>query len=610
MRRSSIALAFLCTAVPLGAQTAPTPRALSVTPASSLHGGWMQPGSESSNGRFVVAAGSTLGDSGFVRYDRTTKSWGRLVGTPDGNRPQWSPDGRFLAYSYRADGQRGQFVWVIPIDTATGLTRGTPRRVSTRAGGPPSWSPDGRRIAFASNDASGVSIVIIPFNGGDEQVVHQTPGRTVDGTVVWSPDGRYVYLTINPPAKLPHFVRVNVATKRADMYQGGFGLFAVSGDGKLLALHNRSIPYVVIASAENGQVLERYYVPPGVIPIGWSRSAPNEMLALEHVVPTTIQRASLPDGALRALTPVDSMVLANPSYSPDGRSIAYSRLRGGASQIVVINADGSNPRYLGEAGGVGGISWSPSGREIAYTSGKSTTLRAVDVTSGKDREIARNVVEVQQVISWRSDGLAIRYLHWRQTPAALVRDVREVSMDGKDRLLATVATATQPPKFVNDTLLVFLEPNTLRAINVKTSASRVLYSGPVRVNGGDLSISADGNWLALVAPGENDVPLLVSLKTGESRKIPYTIGGEISNAYLHPDGKTLVVSACPTCNTGAEKWDIVLVPMNGDPPRVLTPREQFADTERPSIAPDGKSVVFYLESAYYTRIATIKLSRP
>jgi Tol biopolymer transport system component len=203
-------------------------------------------------------------------------------------------------------------------------------------------------------------------------------------------------------------------------------------------------------------------------------------------------------------------------------------------------------------------------------------------------------------------------MSWKPTATALTREVHEVTMDGKERLIVTLPQTNQPPGFVNDTLLVVLEQKGLSTINLKTGATRLLYSGGVRANNGDIDVSRDGSWLALVSEeGNLEVPLLVSLKTGESRKIPYTIGGEVSNAYFMPDGKSVVVSACPTCTTGRERWDIVLVPINGDPPRVLTASESdYRDHDRPSIAPDGKSIIFAAERSWNSRVVTITLPKP
>jgi Tol biopolymer transport system component len=608
--RTAFSLAFLSVAVVLGAQSPPEPRLVRLSNPGSVANEWINPGDVSKDGRFVVGATT---DSGLAHYDRTSRSWARIVGPSlSASAPRWSPDGRFLAYQDRADGRREFFVWIMPIDPATGLPKGTARRVTTRSSGPPTWSPDGRRIAFLSPDSTGVALMTVPFNGGEEQILYRANAQWVfPRIVVWSADGQFVVATMQRGGK-PELVRVTVATKHAEwLNQDGFGLFAISGDGKQVATFARNTPYLAIgASSVTGGMPQRYVMPPNVVPAAWV--SPNEFVGFAHPLPGSIERVSMGDGAIKSITPFDSSGVGDGFYSPDGKRIAYTRKAATGPQLMVADADGGNSRAIGIAGSVSQIAWSPSGAQIAYVSYAPLGIRVVDVASGADRAVNSSVNTIQQKLRWRSDGKAIWFMAWKATATALVREVHEVTMDGKDRLIATLPSTNQPPGFVNDTLIVVLEPKGLSALNLKTGKTRMLYSGGVRANNGDIDLSRDGKWLALVSEeGNVEVPLLVSLTTGEARKIPYTIGGEVSNAYFMPDGRSVVVSSCPTCNTGRERWDIVQVPINGDPPRVLTASEsEYRDHDRPSIAPDGKSIIFAAERSWNTRVVTITLPKP
>ena len=59
----------------------------------------------------------------------------------------------------------------------------------------------------------------------------------------------------------------------------------------------------------------------------------------------------------------------DPSWSPDGRHIAFDSNRGDKAEIYVMGSDGSNPRRLTDHPAWAALpSWSPDGRHIAFVS--------------------------------------------------------------------------------------------------------------------------------------------------------------------------------------------------------------------------------------------------
>ena len=121
-------------------------------------------------------------------------------------RPDWSPDGRALAFTRTV--RRNQDVYVIARDAAA-----APRRL-TRTGAPDqeaAWSPDGTRIAFSSRRDGNWELYTIAPDGTAQRRVTRT--RAPEGAPAWSPDGRTVA-----------FQRVTAA--RADLW-----LAAADGSG-------------------------------------------------------------------------------------------------------------------------------------------------------------------------------------------------------------------------------------------------------------------------------------------------------------------------------------------------------------------------------------------
>lgn len=405
MRTTTHCLVFLTVATSLVAQTAPDPQSVRVSNRGAVYNDFIERGDLSKNGRFVVGASSI---SGLVRYDRAARTWAQIAGVPTtANSASWSPDGRFIAYNGAADGLRGQYVWILPVDSATGLAKGTPRRVTMRNSGPPVWSPDGRRLAFLSPDSAGISLITVPFNGGDEEVMYRTPGQWVyPRSVVWTGDGQFLYTTVSRPGKTPELLRVNVATKRAEWSNDGFGMFAISSDGKQVAKLTRATPFLDISPTEGSNTPpRRFVVPNNTTPVSWLSAT--ELVAVAHPLPGNIERVSLADGTIRSLTPLDSNGVGDAFYSPDGKSFAYAQITETGRRLVVADADGSHARAIGVASSIDRISWSPSGAQIAYLSYAPFGIRVVDVASGSDRAITGAVNGVQQKLRWRSDGKAI-----------------------------------------------------------------------------------------------------------------------------------------------------------------------------------------------------------
>ena len=100
--------------------------------------------------------------------------------------PRWSPDGRTLVVSARADGDADVFL-VLPDGTVRALTDSDADDVA------PTWSRDGEAIYFASNRGETWQIYRVPASGGDAEAV------TVGGGVAAAeaPDGGLLVIRPN-----------------------------------------------------------------------------------------------------------------------------------------------------------------------------------------------------------------------------------------------------------------------------------------------------------------------------------------------------------------------------------------------------------------------------
>jgi len=92
-----------------------------------------------------------------------------------------------------------------------------------------------------------------------------------------------------------------------------------------------------------------------------------------------------------------------PSWSPDGKKIAFVRLGGHGPEIFVVNADGTDPVRL-TSGGV--PSWSPDGTRIAFTRWRTPFAGDLWVMNpdGSGARRLTSELGVEEVPAWSPDG--------------------------------------------------------------------------------------------------------------------------------------------------------------------------------------------------------------
>ena len=190
--------------------------------------------------------------------------------------PAWSPDGKSIAFTTDRDGNRE--IYVIDAD-GSNLRRLTDDGAADYS---PAWSPDGERIAFVSERDGRPAIYTLRVDGTG--LVRLTTGSTIEAHPAWAPDGRIAF-----------------ASDRNAASAGNTDVYVVNADG--------SNP---VRLTTNG----------GTQP-AWSRDG-----RLAYVAPNCTDPYCQPSIFVRSGNgpdvPLAAAVGDGPSWSPDGRKIAYT----------------------------------------------------------------------------------------------------------------------------------------------------------------------------------------------------------------------------------------------------------------------------------------------
>jgi Tol biopolymer transport system component/predicted Ser/Thr protein kinase len=223
---------------------------------------------------------------------------------------------------------------LVTLQWLDGSGKGQPLLAKTGAYTYPRLSPDGQRLALVVSEGSNQDIWV--YEWLRDTMTRVTFNAGVVSAPIWSPDGRFILFQ----------VREGISWTRSD---GG-------GKPRSLIQMMRPMKYLYPTSfSPDGKRLAFYE---GIFPAGdlWTASVQNEGDGLQ---------AGKPEPFLQ--TPFDER---QPTFSPDGKWLAYSSNESGTAQIHVRTAPGKSAEPSGkwQVSSNGGQipTWSRNGHELFF----------------------------------------------------------------------------------------------------------------------------------------------------------------------------------------------------------------------------------------------------
>jgi eukaryotic-like serine/threonine-protein kinase len=278
--------------------------------------------------------------------------------------PKLIGDGKVIVFvSDQGDGKTLQ-LWTMKVvlDNAGKLQAVDQRQITTSQGDKehPSWSPDGTRLLFSAPTADGdIDIWLLDLTQPNEPAVDISNIKGEDSYPSWSPDGRIIAFTnksrFTDYLQL-YFVNPDGSNRRRVSldFEEYAAIWAPSNEWLLYIIHAQDHRYFFMRNKTAGYATPQPFDPTSffgrlgeVADPSWSPDG--SRIAFTRVDGKKQQIYSLEfksRGGNATLLTANSTNSSQPTWSPDMQWIAYTDIKGGDSNIYVMTSAGLLPSML------------------------------------------------------------------------------------------------------------------------------------------------------------------------------------------------------------------------------------------------------------------------
>ena len=225
--------------------------------------------------------------------------------------PDWSSDSTKIVFQTYIKGPPGISI----VSKVGGERKNVP--VPTQLNASPSFSPDGKTIAYCGSVKGNPEIFTTSIDGSNVRRLTDSPA--IDSTPRWTPSGREIAFTSNRQGSPQiYLMDVEGTNVRRLTFAGNWSdeaSFSPDGSRIAFACRNEGDFQICVQDLLSGRTVQ------------------------------------ISNGA---------GAHENPTWSPDGSKLAWELTRGSSTQVIIGNADGSNPKAVTSQGNNFSPAWSKS----------------------------------------------------------------------------------------------------------------------------------------------------------------------------------------------------------------------------------------------------------